>query len=36
MKNLNIYTFRELINMYLDERPMPDVAFVTQTEAMKL
>lgn len=36
MKNLNIYTFRELIKMYIDERPMPDVAFVTQTEAMKL
>ena len=36
MKNLNIYTLRELIKMYIDEKPMPDVAFVTQTDAMKL
>lgn len=36
MKNLNIYTWRELSKMYIDGRPMPDVAFVTQTDAMKL
>ena len=36
MKNLNIYTWRELSQMYVDGRPMPDVAFVTQTDAMKL
>ena len=36
MKNLNIYTWRELSKMYIDGRPMPDVVFVTQTDAMKL